>query len=105
MNRRHFISLWLGTMAAGNASALPFEPSYAARLGDEILRQKLLPADALSLRTDLGVADMPLGEILARRWQKEIRDDFSAARTLNLSGWMLSKTEANICAVASLERT
>jgi hypothetical protein len=101
MDRRHFIGLSLGALSAGPARAL--DRDAAARLGAEILRNRLVTADAGSLRAGLGVDTMPLSGILARGWRQEIREDFGAGRTVTVAGWMFSETEARICALAALE--
>lgn len=101
MDRRHFIGLSLGALSATGVNAL--ESSHAARLGSEILEQRLMPADAAEMRSMLGVGTMPFGDILSRGWQHDIRNDFGAGRTVILSGWMLSETEARLCVIAALE--
>lgn len=101
MDRRLFIGLSLGALSGSSLGAR--EQSYAARLGTEILRERLVPADAPALRAILGVEGLPVSGILARSWQQDIRRDFAAARTVTVSGWILSETEARICAVMALE--
>jgi hypothetical protein len=101
MDRRRFICLSVGALSAGTASAL--EPSHAARLGAEILRQRLIPADAAALRVTLGVGALPVSDVFSRDWKQDIRNDFGAGRTVTVTGWMLSETEARLCTLAALE--
>ena len=77
--------------------------SFTITLGAEILRNRLVPADATPLRAGLGVDTMPLYGILAGGWWPEIREDFGAGGTVTVAGWMLSETEVRICALAALE--
>lgn len=52
-------------------------------------------------------AALPAGDLagLRRLVDECIRGDFAAGRVVDVDGWLLSVTEARICALASLERS
>jgi hypothetical protein len=83
---------------------LPHRES-AALLGRHYLAATPHEADAQRLRALLAgsleaVAAKP--ETLHRRVHEQIRDDFTAARVVAVDGWLLSLTEARLCALVSL---
>lgn len=41
---------------------------------------------------------------LRRLLAEQQRRDFAAGRTVNVNGWVLSRTEAQLCALAAIER-
>lgn len=54
-----------------------------------------LPAGHMVLRTG---DDKQLKSLLARR----LKEDFTAGNTVTVDGWIISKTEARLCALAAL---
>ena len=77
---------------AGRASLFP-DPAAAGAVGSAYLRA--YPNDVL-----LGIhgpARLPRAEIAIR-----VRDDFAAGRVVMVDRWMLSETEARLCAMVHL---
>lgn len=110
--------LWLTTRTVaaaqpeGRAAARPLdwipaglgESRSAGLLGREYLATVPWEADREVLRRLLprldhreAAGDAP-GEPL-RRW---VRDDFDAGRVVSVRGWLLSRTEARLCALVAL---
>jgi hypothetical protein len=74
---------------------LPGPPASAAALADAIALA--LPAGHRALAT---AGDAELRELLA----EQSAADFGDGRTVRLRGWILSETEARLCALAALLR-
>jgi hypothetical protein len=86
-------------------------PDSAARLGRLYLDDAPLEADAKRLVTRLGVSGptMPpisaaTEEALRASLDARIRNDFINGDTVSVGGWLLSITEARLCALVSLLR-
>ncbi len=47
-------------------------------------------------------AGMPNAEQVGRMLQDRIRSDFATGETVEVDGWILSRTEARLCALAAL---
>jgi hypothetical protein len=84
-------------------------PASAARLGQAYLEAAPAEADAralaMGLAEDLGGRERVLAataESLAETVSARCRDDFAAGRTVRLQGWVLSRTEVRLCALAAL---
>jgi hypothetical protein len=86
---------------------LPHRDS-AVRLGRHYLAAIPQEADAPRLRTllagALGDAQTATGA-LHERVHQAIRADFAAGRVVDVNGWLLSQTEARLCALLSLTGT
>jgi hypothetical protein len=89
--------------AARLARLLPHADS-AARLGQRYLEDAPQEADAMRLVALIGIApaagksDAALREHLETR----IRQDFIDGATVTVDGWLLSRTEARLCALVAL---
>lgn len=90
-------SLALGSMAD---AINPFDDM--ARIGHAVLRAGVAERDAPALRAALGLA---VGNHAPERpapvWAETIAADFSAGRVVLVEGWVLSRTEARLCALAT----
>jgi hypothetical protein len=75
------------------SASLFADPAAARAIGAAYLRA--YPNDAL--RGVHATARLPRAEIAAR-----VCDDFAAGRVVMVNGWMLSETEARLCAWANL---
>ena len=104
MRRRSL--LWGGLAACLATPAAKPEPALlslfrdkqaAARLGRAYLEGRP-SADLASLEWP----SLPAGGALRRRVARQIRADFAAGRVVCVQGWLLSETEARICAMAAL---
>ena len=125
MTRRDFLALWsalalplVGALACFDSSSLRaalagfFEDrKSAASVGDEYLR--LHPAEDDESRLVRRLAGGRRREV---EWERlaasdpaafresvraRHREDFAAGRTVSLHGWVLSETEARLCALAA----
>lgn len=74
------------------------KPEDAAQVGRAV--RALVPEAELDRPLSLpGFKDTPSGrQALAQHVSDEIRADFEAGRVVTVDGWVLSKTEAQICA-------
>jgi hypothetical protein len=75
----------------------------AARLGRRYLEETPQEADAAHLVALIGVA-ADTDAALRERLEARIRQDFIAGATVAVDGWLLSRTEARLCALLSLLR-
>ena len=86
-------------------------PDSARRIGEAYLSRYPQEADAALLRTRIAgspedatrVLDGMRGGELAGWVRDRQREDFRDGRTVVVDGWMLSSTEARLCALLSLE--
>lgn len=82
-------------------------PDSARRVGAAYLRERPHEADAERLRALL-VESLPLpdrkmaGPAARRAFAAAQRQDFADRRTVLVQGWLLSQTEARLCALAAL---
>lgn len=75
--------------------------SDAALLGLAALHSGKIDIDVGVLRRNLGLR--PYQEIhLDCSWAKAIRSDFEHGDTISVKGWILSRTEAQLCAIVAL---
>ena len=87
-------------------------PDSAARLGRLYLDERPREADATLLVTLIGAARGPAlpppspttDEALRADLEERIRNDFILGNTVAVDGWLLSLTEARLCALVSLLR-
>lgn len=106
--RRRTLQLILAALAAGAAPgaaggslcmqwAEGLDINAAGVIGREYLGR--YPRDP-ALKEVLGLLNSPAdaGNTAARRLREMIRDDYIAGRTVNLSGWFVSRTEGCIFA-------
>ena len=82
------------------AAAAPTGAAYLEAHPAEADRDRLVAILSRELRDD-GAATASLGAAVDRR----IRRDFQQGRTVEIEGWLLSLTEARLCALARLLRT
>jgi hypothetical protein len=87
---------------------LPHRDSAAA-VGREYLKIAPLEADVsrlidliVSPEKSIGAQSRTDAEALAESLRAKQRDDFEQGRTVLIQGWMLSQTEARLCALVSL---
>ena len=86
------------------------DPASAARVGAAVLRSQpgeldaeaLVQAIAGARRAQLQALARSDPAGLARLLREQHRDDFAAGRVVAVEGWVLSRTEANLCALAAL---
>jgi hypothetical protein len=100
---------WSGgstTREAGRLAGVLRHPDSAALLGRLYLDGNPREADATRLVTQIGA--MPdsaaTDEALRASLDERIRNDFINGDTVTVGGWLLSITEARLCALVSLLR-
>lgn len=74
--------------------------AYLRHLGRDSTRESIAAAARGALDAIDGERDQA-GAI--RRLVRAVRDDFARGRTVQLEGWILSRTEAEICALTLLD--
>ena len=74
--------------------------AYLRSLGRDTTRESIVAAARGALKSIERARDQP-GAI--RALVRAVRDDFERGRSLQLEGWILSRTEAEICALALLD--
>jgi len=84
---------------------------HAISVGDALLPQ-LGPTTRAELVASLTSRLSPLSsqklsgicriEVLQHAFQKAVQDDFAQGRCQSVSGWVLTRTEADLCALAAL---
>jgi hypothetical protein len=112
LSRRRTLQLILAAVAAGTARGAASESvctqwaegldiNAAGVIGREYLGR--YPQDP-ALKEVLGLLRSPADAVqaAARRLREMIRDDYIAGRTVNLSGWFVSRTEGCIFARLSM---
>jgi len=100
------------TRDARRLAALLRHPDSAAWLGRFYLEVNPREADAALLVTLIGAARGPAlppaspstDEALRADLEERIRNDFIYSNTVEVDGWLLSLTEARLCALVSLLR-
>jgi hypothetical protein len=76
--------------------------AYLRQLGRDSTRESIVAA----ARGALAVIDRERDQAAAiHRLVRAVRDDFARGRTVQLEGWILSRTEAEICALTLLVGT
>jgi hypothetical protein len=94
-----------GEPAAERLAALLRHRDSAQRVGREYLKARPQEACAAKLVTEL-TRDLKLPTIsdpdLRAHFNKRSKADFRARRVVKLDGWILSETEARLCALTSL---
>jgi hypothetical protein len=94
-----------GEPAAERLVALLRHRDSAKRVGREYLKARPQEACAANLVTEL-TRDLKLPTIsdgdLRAHFNKRSKADFRARRVVKLDGWILSETEARLCALTSL---
>ncbi|MFQ6551947.1 hypothetical protein AAD018_006325 [Aestuariibius insulae] len=105
MQRRDFLLTSLLAALAGTApAASPAAQALAdARtIGRAALAEGTVSADPAALARALGLPDPSLRTLLARHWTPRIEGDLACADTLYTAGWLLSRTEVQLCALIAL---
>ncbi len=74
-------------------------------VGREYLRRFPHEDDAVLLIALLDIAKPGDQRALARRLKRSMSSDFENGKTVQLGGWMLSRTEVRVCALVSLVGT
>jgi hypothetical protein len=100
------------TREARRLAGMLRNPDSAARLGRLYLDERPREADATLLVTLIGAARGPAlppaspsaDEALRADLEERIRNDFIYGNTVAVDGWLLSLTEARLCALVSLLR-
>ena len=98
--------------AAGRLADMLRHPDSAARLGRLYLDEKPREADTALLVRLIGAARGPAlpppspttDEALRADLEERTRNDFILGNTVAVDGWLLSLTEARLCALVSLLR-
>lgn len=121
VDRRRLLALLAVTPAAGSGIARPAEAASWTRLFHDLEGARLIGRIVLENHPDLGPAEA-IAERLRERhaafrslldtagdeWPTSpflapaIAEDFTARRTLTVAGWMLSRSEAELCALVYL---
>jgi hypothetical protein len=95
-----------GDPRAGALLGLTRHPASAARVGAAYLATRPAEADTArlveALWPDPDPGDDPAA--LARAFAARMRDDFTQGRTARVEGWVLSASEARLCALHALAR-
>jgi hypothetical protein len=121
LDRRRFLQLSVAGMVAsvtssactrdsGEDAQTVAEPALLEMLGPERAREigtqyrAAVPKEntTAALRAAISRSQNSFPWIRRRLIDDQIRDDFAAGRTIVLSGWVLSETEARQCALYSL---
>ena len=113
MRRREFLSVSallaassLGPRPSRASDAAPWSArgsDSAAHIGRAYLAKHEDERDVDVLRAHLGdLVSQSGGDGLAERAGARIREDFATGRTVQVDGWLLSRTEARLCALAAL---
>ena len=87
------------TMGSGDAVRAVGE-AYLRQLGRDTTRESVVAAARGALEAIDRSRDQP-GAI--RALVRAVRDDFEQGRSVQLEGWILSRTEAEICALTLLD--
>jgi hypothetical protein len=74
--------------------------AYLRQLGRDTTRESVVAAARGALEAINGSRDQP-GAI--RALVRAVRDDFERGQTVQVEGWILSRTEAEICALTLLD--
>lgn len=86
-------------------------PTHAAPVGHALLPQLAHPTAAalvlalttrLSLVCGVEITGLCSIETLQQAFQKAVLADFAEARCYSVSGWVLTRTEAELCALAAM---
>jgi hypothetical protein len=117
-DRRRFCRTALGIMTLGIAASAPAllphsrdslhdiaalfrHPESARRIGERLLARDAAPLDqAASLRVKLTAADGRAARRSALRQQAA--QDYARGNVVLVDGWVLSRTEAQLCALVAL---
>ena len=103
MNRRFFLAASMGSVALGAPVGAGAGTTHAlgdaAEIGRAVLRAGAVEADERALRQALRIGAAESLE-LGGSWRDAIRRDFAAGETVHVEGWVLSRTEARLCALA-----
>lgn len=122
--RRHLLALLAAAPAAGFGIGRPADAAAWTRLFHDLESARLIGRTVLESHPDLGPAeaivarlrqrhavlrdlldatvDRPPPPILTEALARAIAADFAAHRTLTVSGWVLSRSEAELCALVHL---
>ena len=73
--------------------------AYMRQLGRDATRESVLAAARAALETINRSKDQPSA---IRALVRAVREDFERGRSVQLEGWILSRTEAEICALTLL---
>jgi hypothetical protein len=84
----------IGKAFLASRAAMNFDPTGTLERLTPIFASQ--PCVGLSLSPDLSLKTVGV------RLQRVIRDDFTAGRTMQLEGWIVSLTEVELCGLATL---
>jgi len=75
--------------------------AYAAEVGRRYLADKPEPANVEQLMRDVGLNSAQVATV-NDQFEAAKRHDFTVGNTICIEGWVLSKAEASLCALAHL---
>lgn len=102
MKRRDVLCSAVLIPAAGLAKAMPASVEGAlAEVGRAAIADGVVPADREILQSALGLSSHDVTP-LAGQINDLVVADFAAGDSVNVAGWVLSRTEARICALVAL---
>lgn len=82
---------------AGPAQAVNAPLTSAQEIGRWLIAHGVLPGDRAKLVAGIVQPDA------VRSWKDIVRADFAAGDIVSVDGWVISETEARLCAVAALD--
>jgi hypothetical protein len=94
------VALPAGAAGASSGSPSPAVRKRIATVGRAYLASAPEAGDAASLSSQLGLEGS--GSLRLRRLRRAVRADYGAGRTVAVSGWVLSLTEARAAALVEL---
>lgn len=89
-------------LAFPGASAAAIGTAYLAVVPNERSRDLLEQLVAAAMLEDPGVTRRPIDAEVFARFEKGVRADFESSNVVSVAGWLLSRTEARLCARISL---
>lgn len=102
MKRRDVLCAALFIPAAGLAKAMPETVESAlAEVGKAAIADGVVPANRKTLQSALGLSTNDVTP-LAGQINDLVVADFAVGDSVNVAGWVLSRTEARICALVAL---
>ncbi|MBO9398600.1 hypothetical protein J7400_18150 [Shimia sp. R9_2] len=104
MKRRDLLLAAALSPVASLAKAMP-NPSLDAlkKIGRAALAQGAVPADPAALRAALGLHRHATLSDHTGSLNAKVAEDFAAGHTVQVDGWVMSETEACVCAWIALQ--
>lgn len=97
-DRRAELGRWLGLLRSPESAAVVGD-AYLARFPEHSSRAALVAElERCVGRAGRGVAALSDAE-LRRRLREAVRSDYACGRTVSLQGWVVSRSEARLCAL------